>query len=271
MPGLLIMLLALLLVAGVLLLPAWRNRRIRRTPFPDTWLTILENRIPVYSALPGPLQAQLQELVKLFMQGKTFIGCAGLEMSEDIRVTIAGEACLLLLNRPSNLYRKVSYIYVYPTGFITERDAAGEDGVVTRERRSLLGEAWSSGKVILSWDDVEQGARNFNDGNNVVLHEFAHQLDSESGATNGSPVLSGSSCVRSWAKVLSREFESLQRKARRGEKADFNTYGATNPAEFFAVATEYFFEQPEMMKRKHPALFDELFHYYRVDPCLWVE
>ena len=133
----------------------------------------------------------------------------------------------------------------------------------------LLGESWSSGKVILAWDNVLHGSRNFVDGQNVVLHEFAHQLDSESGSTNGAPILVGKNCLRTWASTLSEEFEELQKDAWKGKRSLIDHYGATNPAEFFAVATETFFEKPHQMARHHEELFEVLECYYRIDPRDW--
>ncbi|NNK33365.1 MAG: hypothetical protein HKP02_09595, partial [Xanthomonadales bacterium] len=135
--------------------------------------------------------------------------------------------------------------------------------------RGLLGESWQNGKVILAWDNVLHGARNFVDGRNVTLHEFAHQLDSETGNTNGAPLLAGESSYRSWAAALSDEFEALQRDAHRGRRSLLDHYGATNPAEFFAVATETFFEKPGRMRKHHRELFDVLNAYYRIDPNDW--
>ena len=135
----------------------------------------------------------------------------------------------------------------------------------------MLGESWQRGKVILAWDNVMHGARNFVDGSNVVLHEFAHQLDSETGSADGAPLLAGKSSYRSWANALSGEFRELQRDAGIGKRSLMDHYGATNPAEFFAVATETFFEKPRRMAKHHQELFDVLKAYYRVDPRDWQE
>lgn len=133
----------------------------------------------------------------------------------------------------------------------------------------MLGESWQNGKVILAWDNVLHGASNFVDGRNVVLHEFAHQLDSESGSADGAPLLAGKSCYRSWAAALSQEFEELQKDSRYDRRSLMDHYGATNPAEFFAVATETFFEKPRQMAKHHAELFSVLQDYYRIDPGEW--
>ena len=188
-----------LVVAGVgvaLVLPNYRLKKALDAPFPDEWVSIVETNIEVYRSLPGPLRLQLRKLIKQFLHQKNFTGAGDLEITDEIRVTIAAEACMLLLNRKSNVYPSLRYIIVYPTAFVVDRPQGGADGVVSEARRGLLGESWSNGKVILAWDNVLHGSSNFADGQNVVLHEFAHQLDSESGNTNGAPTwLAGIACV----------------------------------------------------------------------------
>ncbi len=256
----------------------WRQCQAERRPFPHSWLPILERQLPPYRYLPPELQEQLQQLVKMFVYHKRFIGCAGLEITDEIRVTIAAGACLLLLNRRTNEYSDLRWIYVYPSAFIAHRQMQDDAGVVSEGRVDLLGESWTDGKVILSWDDVERGVRDFSDGHNVVLHEFAHQLDHESGSTNGAPILrspraSGESANTAtytrWAAVFAHEFAQLQREAQEGEQSLLDHYGATDPAEFFAVATETFFEKPVDMQKQHTALYNELKNYYQLDPAQW--
>jgi Mlc titration factor MtfA (ptsG expression regulator) len=216
-----------------------------------------------------PLRLQLRKKIKRFLHQKHFSGAAGLEVTDEMRVTIAAQACMLQLNRRGPLYPRLRYIVIYPSAFVVTRDETDEAGLQHATRRGLLGESWSNGKVILAWDDVLRGARNFVDGQNVVLHEFSHQLDSESGSTDGAPLLAGESSYRSWAATLSAAYRVLQRKARSGGRSLMDHYGATNPAEFFAVATETFFEQPDRMARHHAELFDVLVSYYRIDPRDW--
>jgi Mlc titration factor MtfA (ptsG expression regulator) len=261
--------LVLLAMTIALVLPGYRLRKAVAAPFPDEWVTILERNIGVYKNLPMPLRLQLRNLIKQFLHQKHFDGAGGLEISDEIRVTIAAEACMLLLNRKTPVYPSLRYIIVYPSAFVVDRVQGGEDGVVSEGRQGLLGESWSNGKVILAWDNVLHGSTNFVDGQNVVLHEFAHQLDSESGSTNGAPVLAGCNCMRTWAATLSEEFEELQEEAWQGKQSLLDHYGATNPAEFFAVATETFFEKPQQMAKNHRELFDVLKAYYRVDPRDW--
>jgi len=262
-------LVATVLAIGIWLFawPVWRRRRLLRRPFPSAWLTILRHQLPFYDRLPAEQQSQLQHMVTLFLADKRFVGCAGQEIDDEIRLTIAGQACLLLLNHPSRGYAGLHSIYVYPTTFRARHEARDAAGLVTSGTRTLLGESWSNGKVILAWDDVARGVRNFHVGHNVVLHEFAHQLDHESGTTNGAPLLASKAAYRSWAQVFRREFEALKRH--HGIHGVIDRYGATDPAEFFAVATEAFFEEPEQLHRYHRELFEQLQSYYRLDPREW--
>lgn len=252
-----------------LVLPRYRLKKAIEAPFPDQWVLILERNIAIYRNLPMALRLQLRNLIKQFLHQKHFTGAGGLEITDEIRITIAAEACMLLVNRKTNVYPSLRYIIVYPTAFVVDRPQGGADGIVSEGRKSLLGESWSNGKVILAWDNVLHGSSNFVDGQNVVLHEFAHQLDSESGSTNGAPILAGKNCLRTWAATLSDEFDELQKDAWKGKRSLIDHYGATNPAEFFAVSTETFFEKPAQMAKHHGELFEVLKRYYRIDPREW--
>lgn len=249
-------------------LTRWRKSELLARPFPASWQSILATRLPVYSFLSPQEQTRLQQLIKQFIADKQFYGCGGLVITDEIRVTIAAEACLLLLNKGGAIYPKLASVLVYPTGFLVEREQHQPDGTVASGEHSLLGESWSNGKVILSWDDVEKGAADFTDGHNVVLHEFAHQLDAESGSTNGAPPLRRNS-YKAWASVFTENFEDLRASSLRGHETVMDQYGATNPAEFFAVATETFFEKPRQLHNKYPDLYDELERYYQIDPRGW--
>lgn len=260
---------AVVMGALALWIPRLRLKKAINAPFPEEWVTLLEQNIQVYKKLPMPLRLQLRNLIKQFLHQKHFTGAGGLEMSDEIRVTIAAEACMLVLNRSSRVYPRLRYIIVYPTTFVVKRSNTDFTGVVDHGSRNLLGESWQAGKVILAWDSVRHGARNFLDGQNVVLHEFAHQLDSETGSANGAPLLGGASGYAMWASVLSGEFEKLQSASRRRKRSLMDHYGATNPAEFFAVATETFFEKPRQMAKDHDELFNILKSYYRIDPREW--
>ena len=268
MTAIYMLLIIVTIVAILFVYPDWRDKRILKRPFPAHWQVIVERRLPFLQKLGEAEQKQLQDMIKLFVAKKNFYGCGGLEINDDIRITIAAEACLLLLNRDTGIYPMLKHILVYPSAFKVERQKRNPDGTVSQVDSGLLGESWDTSKVILSWDDVEQGVENFNDGHNVVLHEFSHQLDSESGSANGAPLLKKNS-YQVWAKVLSNEFEALIKASEGHDKTVMDYYGATSPAEFFAVATEAFFEKPQQMSNKHPALYNEFKTYYCVDPLLW--
>ncbi|MCW8195875.1 zinc-dependent peptidase [Proteobacteria bacterium 005FR1] len=262
-----IALLGLVMISAAYLFfwPRYRRKKILSERFPEQWETLMRERLPFYPKLPADLQKQLRDMVLFFIRDKNFIGCADLEVTDEMKVLIAAQACLLLLNRPSYEYPELTAIYIYPTAFRATHEVQDELGLVTTETRDLLGESWNTGKIILAWDDVEKGVRNFNDGYNVVLHEFAHALDHESGAANGAPLLYTKAAYKSWAYVLGEEFEKLQA----GGDNIIDQYGAINPAEFFAVATETFFEEPHKMHEHHQELFEQLREYYRLDPREW--
>lgn len=252
----------------VLSYPAWKRRRALATPFPDEWHAIVIAKLPFFPRLRASEQQQLLDLIRLFIVDKQFHGCGGLVIDDEIRITIAAEACLLLLNRKTDIYPRLKHILVYPWAFSVDHEVFNPDGTVSIEPRGLLGESWHNGKVILSWDDVEHSVADFKDGFNVVLHEFSHQLDSENGWPNGAPEMRMNS-IQVWAQVFSQEFSRLTEAAMQQQQTVMDHYGATNPAEFFAVATETFFEKPLEMQQAHPALYAELQKYYRVDPQAW--
>ena len=247
---------------------AWRRRRVAARPFPATWRAILAKRVPYVRRLPADLQLQLKKHIQVFLAEKSFVGCNGLVINDEIRVTIAAQASLLLLNRGGH-FPNLRQILVYPGAFVVDRVHAAGGGVMQDRREVLSGESWSQGQVILSWDDTLEGAAVPDDGRNVVIHEFAHQLDQENGPANGAPPLPHRRNYRQWSRVFSSEFDRLQREAANGEATFFNHYGATNAAEFFAVVSEVFFEQPYRMAAEHPALYRELSAFYRIDPLSW--
>ncbi len=251
-------------------IPYYRLRKALAVPFPTEWRRILARNLPVYRRMPTDLQFQLQHRIKQFLHEKYFTGVAGQTITDEVRVTIAASACLLLLNRKTAVYAGLKYILVYPDAFLVQQEKVDSAGLSFTRPSGLLGQSWSNGKVILSWADVLKGNRQFDDGSNVALHEFAHQLDHESGVTNGAPLLGNKFRYQRWAEVLTREYEALQRAAFRGDATLLNHYGATEPAEFFAVVTEVFFEKPRELAAEHPALFEELKGYYRVDPGDWL-
>ncbi|MDQ2819691.1 MAG: zinc-dependent peptidase [Pseudomonadota bacterium] len=262
-----------LLTLGIVawwLTPRWRLRRALARPLPRAALDVLMRNVSQYRGMAPELQHQLQTLVRQFLHQKTFVGCAGLAITDEMRVTIAGQACLLLLNRHSRVYPGLDTILVYPDAFVAPRKEVDIAGVVHEAPRGLLGESWGDGRVLLSWQHVRRHDQAEPEAQNVVLHEFAHQLDSESGSNNGAPYLGSVESYRSWSAVLSRDFEALRRDAAFGHPDGvLDHYGASSPAEFFAVATESFFEKPWALAERHPALYGEFVKYYRVDPRDW--
>jgi Mlc titration factor MtfA (ptsG expression regulator) len=221
------------------------------------------------SGLPADLQLSLKRRMQVFLAEKPFIGCAGLEVTDEMRVVIAAQACLLILGRRTDYFANLRQILVYPGAFIVDRVHADSAGVLQDRRQVLSGESWSQGQVILSWDDVVAGAAIADDGRNVVIHEFAHQLDQQKGFANGAPWLGQRDRYARWSRVLGEEFGRLQAQVTTGQPSLFSDYGATDPAEFFAVVSEVFFEQPREMATLHPSLYDELRILYRVDPLAW--
>ncbi|MBI2472167.1 MAG: zinc-dependent peptidase [Planctomycetes bacterium] len=244
-----------------------RRDSLRTAPLPQAWLKIIEDNVPFYRCLPEADQRELQGHIQVFLAEKHFEGCRGLQVTDEIKITIAAQACLLLLHRDTDYYPTLSSILVYPSTYIAH--VAESMGGIVREGDSVrLGESWHHGAVVLSWDDVLRGAADIHDGHNVVLHEFAHQLDQEGGAAHGSPILPRRSMYVAWARILGAEYAKLQQDAEYGRKTVLDKYGATNPAEFFAVATECFFEKAVQLKRKHPELYEELKLYYQQDTAL---
>ncbi len=248
---------------------AWRRERLRRQPFPSAWREILRRRMPAFARLPTDLQLQVKKHVQVLVAEKPFIGCAGLVVTDEMRVLISAQAALLLLNRGAGYFDHLRQVLVYPGAFVVERAEPGEGGVTHETRRALSGESWQQGQVLLSWDDVLAGAANPDDGHNVVIHEFAHQLDQERGRANGAPWLGRREGYARWAAVLQREFQALHQRLGQGLDGVINPYAATNPAEFFAVVSEHFFEQPAALASAHPALYAEFARLYRTDPLAW--
>ena len=247
-----------------------KRKRLLAKPFPQEWIKIVQENVPLYNRLPDPLKEQLHGLVHVFLAEKDFEGCGGLEMTEAIMVTIAAQACMLLLNRKVSYFPRLRTILVYPHTYVAK--TISSDGRIVVDGRSVrLGESWQNGPVVLAWDSVTGGTMNITDAQNVVLHEFAHQLDQEDGVADGAPILEHRSRYTAWASVLSAEYEALQKKKKKRRRSVMNKYGATNPAEFFAVVTETFFEKPKQMKKRHPELYEELRDYYKLDPVTWLQ
>lgn len=258
---LLLLILIILLVSAVFVLQrkAQQKRReqLMQSPPPYHWFGTLKKTLPMAEKLSSNHWKQLAGLMQVFLAEKKFEGCGGLEVTEEIKVTVAAQACMLLLGRNTEVYPRLKTVLLYPHTYT--------DGKTAR-----LGESCNTGAVVLSWNSVTGGARNFKDGHNVTFHEFAHQLDQEDGVADGVPILGENNAYQTWARVFSHEFEHLVEETDRGHKDVMDAYGATNPAEFFAVVTETFFEKPRQLKNKHPELFERLRNYYKVDPQEWI-
>ncbi|MDY6785285.1 MAG: M90 family metallopeptidase [Cyanobacteriota bacterium] len=254
---------------GIDILKQRRRRRLQRKPFPPYWIAVIQQNFPLYKHLPEDLARRLQGDIQVFLAEKNFIGCGGLEITDEIKLAIAAPACLLLLNERGNYFAQLKDILVYPSAFIANSiTPLGNTYLERQDWKS--GESWQKGMVILSWEDIKRDAINWRDGRNVIFHEFAHQLDQENGAANGVPTLDRRSDYHRWAQVFERTYRHFCDRVRQGKKTPLNEYGATHPAEFFAVATETFFEKPKSLKATYGELYDELKWYYNLDPLAWL-
>ena len=245
-----------------------RRKEILKEPFPVKWREILKERVTHYSFLNSDEKIYLEQLVQVFIAEKNFEGCNGLEITDEIRVVISSEACLLILGLPHDLFRKLVTILVYPSTVVTPPSKVGvftQGPLLEQPRTAISGQAFRRGPVILVWDAVKRGARHPEFGHNVVYHEFAHLLDMLDGTADGTPELHSQDQYRMWAKIFSKEFLDLRRKSKKGKKTFLDPYGAKNEAEFFAVATEFFFDKPVKMQKTHKALYDVLAGFYLQD------
>jgi len=245
----------------------WRRNRLANQQFPREWLRIIETNVPFYNSLSREDKAELQHHILIFVAEKRFEGCGGLKITDEIKITIAAQACMLLLHRKTDYYPGLSSILIYPHAFIVSRTKNLPSGVVAEDPQILLGESWHRGSVVLSWDDVKRSAADIHNGHNVVFHEFAHQIDSSGGKGDDTAVLKNRSSYIAWARVLQKDYEKLRHADARHRTSFLDRYGATNPAEFFAVVTEFFFEKPRELKEAHPELYDELKRFYQQDPA----
>jgi MtfA peptidase len=252
----------------------WRERKrekLLEQPFPEAHVRILERNVKHYARLDEPAQKRLRDLVQVFIAEKHWEGCGGLALSEEMQVTIAAQACLLVLELPHNLFENVESIFVYPSTVVRPETA---QGVFVRSRSlvasgpiALFGEAHVRGPVVLAWDRVLRDGRNPVDGHNLVYHEFAHKLDMLDGSADGTPPLETSAERQRWREVCERSFLALRARSARGEASFLDQYGAVNEAEFFAVASEHFFDQPRALEQADRELYRVLSCFYRQDPA----
>jgi Mlc titration factor MtfA (ptsG expression regulator) len=243
---------------------SWRRKRRLKQPFPKVWRQYLQSTVPLYHQLPLHLRQILEKQVQLFIAEKEFYGCDGFEVNDRVRVAIAGHACLLTVGRSYTDYDEVRSILVYPDVYRVQ--APEHDGLVVHVSDQVrAGEASTLGQVILAWSECESGAMNPGGHHNVILHEFAHQLDYLDGTADGAPPLSGEQ-AREWQKTMTIAYENLRDSLEHQRTSWLDPYGATQPVEFFAVLTETFYQQPEHLKEQQPAVYELLCNFYRIDP-----
>lgn len=265
-PGLVILTLA---VATFFLFRSWHSRRqknvreklMRVDLSPNDW-TAINRVVPIFEKMPAELRAKIDGLVQVMLAEKSFEACGGLrEVTREMKLVILAQAALLLVGRKHDFFPHLRSILLYPDAYEAHDD---------REGKSVrLGESWSSGSVVLSWKSVLGGSRNDEDGHNVVLHEFAHQLDQEDGSSDGLPVLAEGMSHAVWARAFRESYERFCEDVEAGKETVLDDYGATNPAEFFAVATETFFEKAEQLGEAHGEVYAQLKIYYGLDPVNW--
>jgi MtfA peptidase len=240
-------------------------------PFPVAWEQYLHANVAIYRLLPSGTQERLRNTLRIFVAERRWEGCGGLALTEEIQVTVAAQACLLLLGMEHDYFSQVSSILVYPSGFQVDEHRAGQGGLIHEEGVAVIGQAWRRGPVILAWDEVLADGREAGQGHNVVYHEFAHQLDFQGAWPHPMSRTERRELERRWNEVMTSEYERLIRASEQGRATLLDDYGATSPAEFFAVSTECFFEQPVRLQRRHPQLHDILRLFYGQDPKEWFE
>lgn len=243
----------------------WLDRRIiaRSTITPAQWSATYQ-ALPLLINLSDRDKQRLQELVILFLHRKAFEGAHGLQVTQAMKLVIAMQACLPILHLGLDCYDGWYSIIVYPAGFAPKRVVMDEYGVEHHVQSGLSGESWQRGPVILSWTDSEHAG--IIDGQNLVIHEFAHKLDMQNGSANGFPPLHSSMQKEEWVKAFSAGFEDFKQQCENGHHPDIDCYGATSPAEFFAVFSEVFFEQPGLLVTHYPQIHAQLKLYYKQDP-----
>lgn len=252
----------------------WRERqrdKLLEQPFPEEHRKVLERNVRHYRRLTTDEQKRLRDLIQVFVAEKHWEGCGGLTLTDEMKVTIAAQACLLVLELPHKLYEEVESIFVYPSTVMRPEQ---KQGVFMQSREllasgplMLLGEAHVRGPVVLAWDRVLRDGRSGRDGHNLVYHEFAHKLDMVDGSADGTPPLASRTDREHWREVFEGAFLALRQRTEQGEPSFIDSYGATNEAEFFAVVTEHFFDEPRALAKAEPAVYEVLSAFYRQDPA----
>jgi len=247
-----------------------RRARLRAQPPPPDWRAILKRNLSVFARLSAADQEELLGHTQVFLAEKHFEGAGGLDLTDEIRVTIAAQACLLLLHRETDYYPELVSVIVYPSGYTAAEERHIGGGIWSDAAEDRLGHTGQRLRaLVLAWDAARHGAAAPDDGQNLVLHEFAHQLDFENQRSDGTPALESRGDYLAWARVMSAEFEALRDATDSGVPTLLDSYGAKDPAEFFAVITEVFFERPRALRALHPALFAQLQRFYRQDPTTY--
>lgn len=276
--GYLIIIFIALLVAIYLMLTFFKNKKIEmlwdeieKSDLDEEQVLILNNEFFPYRYLNTEQKHKLHKKIMFFLREKNFQSLENFEITNRKKLLIAAQACLLVLNRNSRVvYPDLKNIYLIHGSFVEKNNTI--DPLTGRPKYfDKLGLATHKGPLLLSWQAIEQGLKNPHDGHNVVYHEFAHNLDGEDGSFDGTPKLKTSGMYNQWAKVMDKEFSTLKHLVSKHKNTDINAYGATNEAEFFAVITEYFFENPAHLKYKHPKLYELLKQSYSLDPFSWRE
>jgi Mlc titration factor MtfA (ptsG expression regulator) len=242
-----------------------RRRQLLLEPFPDCWRKYLRDNVRHYEHLDARRRTTVEQVVQVLSAEKNWVGGAGFNVTHEMKVTIAGQAAILVLGLEEPYYFDgVLSIIVYQGPYRHPMRSGFIPGV------ALHGEAWYRGPIVLSWRDVLESGQNASGGHNLVFHEFAHYLDGLDGEVDGDPPLAGREQEQNWYRVTEAEYLRLVGQARRDEVALLDHYGATNRAEFFAVATECFFEQPRAVQRGHKELYAALRDFFRQDPARWL-
>ena len=266
-----IYLIVLFIVLGASAYWYWSRRLARKsllaTALSDYQRSIVTNQVPLTRKLPTDIRNQLDGKINLFLNQVEFTGCNGLDVTEDMKLSIAAQACLLVVNRDL-WYDHLNTVLIYPNAFKSLHQE--RTGYVVQERETVrTGESWARGPVILSWKHSQQGALNDHDGHNVVFHEFAHKIDELSGRTNGIPQLDGIERLQDWAKAFDIAYKRHVKATKAGQKTMLDPYGASGPQEFFAVAVEAFFEKPEALKHHESEVFQHMSEFFQLDPSTW--
>lgn len=242
----------------------WRRARVlKASTIDDTLWREIVGRYPFTRALSSSQLTRLRELVILFLDEKTVDGAGGMTVREDVRVAIAVQACILILELGLDYYRGWVEVIVYPDEFVAEYDFVDEAGVTHHVAEAMSGESWERGPVVVSWADVQEAGSG--QGYNVVIHEFAHKLDMLNGEPNGYPPLHAGMQRSAWAAAFTEAYEDFCRKVDSGLDPDIDEYAAESPAEFFAVVSETFFESPLTVANTYPEVYAQLVQFYRQD------